>query len=78
MDSKILMKEVVENKDRRFGSNTEYYPCRIEMVDGTTKNALFTQSMIDNAISRAERNPEDIPQDMSFWASLFLKKIENR
>lgn len=78
MDSIIELKEVVDNHDRRFGSNTEYFPCKIVLIDGTIKNALFTQSMIDNAISRAERNPEDIPQDMSFWASLFFKKIENR
>jgi hypothetical protein len=40
----------------------EYFPC---MVDG--EPALFTRHQIDIAQAQAERNPEDIPKDESFW-----------
>ena len=71
MDSKIKMTEVVLNKDRRFGSNLQYYPCHIILVDGTEVNALFTYNQIKVAVNRAGRNPEDIPEDKSLWTMLF-------
>jgi len=71
MDSKIIMGEVVDNKERRFGSWKEYYPCKVLKSNGEEKNALFTQDQIEQAIDRAERNPEDIPEDQTFWDWLF-------
>lgn len=70
MKSKIYLKEIVNNKDRKFGSTLAYYPIRIEDEDGVVANALFTKSQIDKAIIRADRNPEDIP-DKTVWQIIF-------
>ncbi len=67
MDSIICMNEVVKNADRRFGANLEYYPCYIETEDGERAPALFTLNDLETAMERAERNPEDIPHERSFW-----------
>lgn len=56
MKSKIYTEEAVENTERKFGECMEYVPV---MVDN--KPALFTRYQIDQAIARAERQPEDIP-----------------
>ncbi len=66
IDSSIDTHEVVENKDRKFGAQLEYYPC---MIDG--EPALFTYGDLVSAKERAARNPEDIPEDKSFWDSLW-------
>jgi len=66
IDSNIDTSEVVENKDRKFGSQLHYYPCMID-----DKPALFTEDSLIRATKRAARNPEDIPEDKSFWGSLF-------
>ncbi len=71
MDSKIYLDEKVENRDRRFGSQLEYYPTKIVIQPGEMTSALFTKHQIDEAIARAERNPEDMPGE-SFWQKLFL------
>ncbi len=71
MKSKIHLAEKVENKDRRFGSQLEYFPVMVAYSGGETSPALFTKSQIEKAIARAERNPEDIPGE-SFWEKLFL------
>lgn len=71
MESKILLSEKVENKDRRFGANVTYYPATITDENGDKKKALFSESQITVAILRAERNPEDIPEDKTFWQSIF-------
>jgi hypothetical protein len=73
MESRIVIDEVVENKERKFGSDTKYYPCIIEIsgILGYSENALFTRKQINEAIIRAERNPEDLPEDKTFWEWLF-------
>lgn len=71
MKSKILLSEKVENLDRRFGSNVTYYPATVTDENGNEKNALFSESQITVAILRAERNPEDIPEDKTFWQAIF-------
>jgi len=71
MDSKILLKEVVENKDRKFGANLEYYPCTVVGADDVEMKALFTEHDIDTAIHRALENQEDFVIKKSFWAKLF-------
>jgi hypothetical protein len=70
MKSKIYLKEIVENKDRKFGSLLEYYPARVETEDGKVFNALFTENDINEAMLRAESNPEDIPKT-GFLESIF-------
>ena len=73
MESKIVIDEAVENKERKFGSNTKYYPAEIIISSklGYTEYALFTREQIDVAMKRAERNPEDIEKDETFWEWLF-------
>jgi len=62
MRSEIDTSERVENEDRRFGSWRHYYPA---MIDG--EPALFTKDQLEVAKERAQRNPEDIPEDRTFW-----------
>lgn len=70
MDSKMFLKEKVNNEDRKFGSTKEYFPCRIEDEEGNIINALFTEDQIATAVQRALRNPEDIPEK-TIWESIF-------
>jgi len=63
IESKILLSEMVENQDRKFGSALEYYPVYIEDVNGETHGALFTCDQIEEAIARAEKNQEDVPEE---------------
>jgi hypothetical protein len=71
MKSKMVLGEVVQNKERKFGSQTEYYPCEIKQEDESVY-ALFTKDQVDEAIERANRNVEDIPEK-TFWENVFEK-----
>lgn len=53
--------EAVDNKNRKFGASTVYYPVWIQTIDGKWVPALFTSKAIEDAIKRGENNPEDIP-----------------
>lgn len=67
IEGKLYLQERVENKDRRFGSNKEYFPVIVRRFDGQEVPALFTDHDITAAIERAKVNPEDVPEDKSFW-----------
>lgn len=69
--SKILLSEAVENKERRFGSDLNYYPAYVVDDKGEEIPALFTSDQIGVAISRAQTNPEDLPERKSFLGRLF-------
>lgn len=72
VDSRLIMAEEVENRERRFGSNLSYYPAFIKAVSGQEVPALFTADQLNDAIERAARNPEDIPEEQgSFFNWLF-------
>ena len=72
MKSRILMSEEVANKARKFGSNLEYYPAKIVLLDGKKINALFTLDQLKEAMERANTNPEDMPKkNSSLWDWLF-------
>lgn len=58
MESIIILEEKVDNKERKFGSNTEYFPCLI----GEEK-ALFTENELKIAIERAKINMEDFEEE---------------
>jgi hypothetical protein len=73
MKSKIYLTEKVKNKDRRFGSALEYITAWVVYPDGTEKPALFTMSPINEAIDRADDNPEDIPERRSLLSKLFKR-----
>ncbi len=72
MKSKIYLSEVVENKDRKFGSATEYFPCIIVDFDGKEHNALFTTSPIERATERADKNVEDMPKSHKSFIDLIF------
>lgn len=71
--SKIILSELVENKDRKFGAAQEYYPAIIEYPDGGHAPVLFTSADIDKARKRAVDNPEDCDMEKhtSFIARIF-------
>lgn len=58
--SYIKLSETVDNQDHKFGETNKYQPCYIEFEDNTIKGALFTENEILKAITRAEKNPEDM------------------
>ncbi len=66
IDSKIKTNERVGNKERRFGSGTEYYPVMVIDDKGIELPALFTKAQLDVAVKRASKNMEDIPSDWSW------------
>jgi len=68
-DSLIKMNEVVDNTERKFGEILEYFPVQIETKDGSKTWAMFTENEIEIAITRADKNKEDIPK--SLWGSIF-------
>lgn len=68
--SKIFTSEQAENIDRKFGEEINYFPCMID-----NRPALFTRYQIDEAICRAERNPEDIPGGTFFDALVNFFKV---
>lgn len=70
MKSKIYLKEVVDNKYRKFGADLVYYPARLENEDGSITEALFTKDQIERAVKRAVANPEDIPE-LTFLQNIF-------
>lgn len=72
LKSTIKMEEELTNKERTFGSNLSYFPAEIELIDGTKINALFTMGQLNRAMTRAARNPEDMPKESgSFFNWLF-------
>jgi len=66
------MEEQVDNMDRKFGSCPSYYPSYIIRVDGNEVPALFTIDQINDAIERANRNPEDMPKESGSFFSWLL------
>ena len=70
MRSFISVADAVENRERRFGAGTEYFPVRLKGLAHT--DALFTIDQIIVAIKRAEKNPEDVPP-RSFCERLFAR-----
>jgi len=74
MESRLVLNEVVKNKDRRYGSAAKYYPCKVVFPNGEEKDALFTITQIGVATERAGRNPEDVPEEnLTFWEKLFAE-----
>ncbi len=58
--------ELIENKERRFGSARCYY--RVKIGDDIY---LFTPIELALARKRAKTNPEDIKSEKSWWRKLF-------
>ena len=64
MASKIKLNEKVENTERKFGEALYYFPVKVELENGDLVWAMFTETEIQNAIKRAEKNQEDIPKEI--------------
>ena len=74
--SHINLNEEVENLERYRTANPSYFPCYVCNTDGTVVPALFTQHEIDLAISRANKNLEDLgpkgaEEEVSWIAHIF-------
>lgn len=50
------------NKERKWNEASVYYPVELE-VEGKPVWFMFTEHQLNTAKKRAERNPEDIPQE---------------
>jgi hypothetical protein len=70
MKSKIFIGDKVQNKDRHPAANPYYYPANVVFPSGEKRVAMFTLHGIQEAIKRAEANPEDVPQK-TLWKKLF-------
>ena len=70
MKSKVYIEDFVENKDRKFGSNLGWYAAEIIGKKGEKIPAFFTEADIRDAVIRAQKNPEDVPEK-SFFQNLF-------
>jgi hypothetical protein len=66
LKSTLFLGELLENKDRKFGSAKHYYPAVIVTADGEEKKALFTHEQIADSMRRACQNPEDFPKETLF------------
>lgn len=66
MKSILFLREKVGNDERKFGSATEYFPATVVLESGLQVPALFTLSQVDEATTRGELNPEDVPE-ASWW-----------
>tara|TARA_B110000495_G_C22883042_1_gene514998 strand:+ start:473 stop:685 length:213 start_codon:yes stop_codon:yes gene_type:complete len=53
---------VVENTQPHWAAAKKYNHLRVEFPDGEEKSLLFTDSEIVNALKRADKNTEDLPE----------------
>jgi hypothetical protein len=60
----------VENKNKKFGANSDYYAIWVENSKGSEYCLLFTEYELNRAKDRANKNPEDIPAK-GFFTDLF-------
>ena len=73
MKSEIHLGEKVQNKDRHPAANPYYYPVNVVFPSGEKRVGMLTLNTIQEAIRRADKNPEDVPGEgkKSFLARLF-------
>lgn len=74
--SKLFLNEIVENTKPKINSDSQYYCAYVVYPDGTVKPAMFTDTDISKATTRAQKNVEDMPpQHKSFFHKLFFYKL---
>ena len=71
IDSRIIEGEKVENTEFKFGETIEYFPAYLEDKNGSEIPLMFTEHELEVARIRASKNPEDMPEDKSFFEKLF-------
>ena len=67
----IINADSAPNKSRKFGENRAYFKGYVK-VGGQYRPALFTYDVLNDAIDRAARQPEDAPKDPSFFKRLIM------
>ena len=60
----------VDNKNPHWAAAKKYNHLRVQFPSGEEKSLLFTDKEIQNALSRADKNMEDIPK-VSWLRDLF-------
>lgn len=53
---------IIENTNKITNADKEYYYIRVQMPDGSELPLMFTDSEFNEAIERAKKNPEDVPE----------------
>jgi hypothetical protein len=53
---------IIENTNKITNADSEYYYIRVQMPDGSELPLMFTDYEFNEAIERAKRNPEDVPE----------------
>jgi hypothetical protein len=72
LKSIISKKEKLENLNKKFGELDYYYPCFID-----NKFALFTETELNNAINRGQKNKEEyLPRIEKNLKKIKIKRIK--
>ena len=65
---RIFLTDAVDNKQHKFGENSGYINVIVVGKYGTETTGMLTWHDIAQAITRAQKNPEDLPLKKSCWA----------
>ncbi len=68
--SRIYLEETAPNKARRFGELNQYNLVVVVNRHGKEVPGMITRNEIETFVSRAARNPEDVPGQKSFFRRL--------
>lgn len=69
--SKVYLSEVIQNKNAHQAASEQYIPVWFIDKDGSAKPGHLTPYDVSKALSRAERNKEDVyPMDRTFLQSV--------
>lgn len=71
VSSVVFRAEAVGNMDRRFGSDTVYFPFHVIDSNGEAWAALATRDELNRMIARADKNPEDIGEPAGLLRRIF-------
>ena len=72
MNPKLGQLVEVENKNRKFGSNSKYFAVHVSANDEVYP-LLLSHNELQVGISRAEANGEDVPKIKTKWFQFLFK-----
>jgi hypothetical protein len=67
---------IIENTNKKFNENEKYYFASYINSEGYVFELLLTEKEFDKAVKRAEKNPEDIPNEYIVLQGYKGKKVE--
>jgi hypothetical protein len=67
---------IIENSNKKFNENEKYYFASYINSEGYVFELLLTEKEFDKAVKRAEKNPEDIPNEYIVLQGYKGKKVE--